>query len=219
MNGGSLCKIIDWHKFLSSRRKSGTGAQNCQDEHNLSYWFKPKKKKCGGNVDGEWMLRSRNQHRQTPTIHYPLHPPAQAWMHPKINSDPLPQADTSLFDPGFLSGFGPSSSNAPLPAPFCTGYEVYSLEYTMGESPWPGSGRMADVRKGECAGITAYSGSPKPLKPHPPQQQVLAPVPVMPTAVMFDDMWSYRHPQQQVENDMYGGTTGGNMVAKKRVAL
>ncbi|KAF8984984.1 hypothetical protein BDQ17DRAFT_691900 [Cyathus striatus] len=29
----------------------------------------------------------------------------QAWMHLKMNSDPLPEADTSLFDLGFISGF------------------------------------------------------------------------------------------------------------------
>ncbi|KAF8991100.1 hypothetical protein BDQ17DRAFT_1413817, partial [Cyathus striatus] len=32
-------------------------------------------------------------------------------MHLQMDSDPLPEADTSLFDPGFLSGFGSSSSS------------------------------------------------------------------------------------------------------------
>ncbi|KAF8983192.1 hypothetical protein BDQ17DRAFT_773823 [Cyathus striatus] len=43
----------------------------------------------------------------TPFTH-PRQP--QAWMHIKMDSDPLPEVDTSLFDPGFLNGFGSSSS-------------------------------------------------------------------------------------------------------------
>ncbi|KAF8976161.1 hypothetical protein BDQ17DRAFT_1441241 [Cyathus striatus] len=178
-----------------------------------------------------------------PLFPTPFHPTHQTGMPLQMDSDPLPEADTSLFDPGFLSGFGSSSSSysqayeAPPPYslnPFGTmndlvaplsqsisplhsaqDMEVYSPEYsTTGESyastpatlvdpesPWPATGRMVGA---ESAGSTAYSGSPEPLESLPQQHQVLAPVPVTPTPVMFDSTWSYEHPQQQqVDNDIY----------------
>ncbi|KAF8976123.1 hypothetical protein BDQ17DRAFT_1441251 [Cyathus striatus] len=66
---------------------------------------------------------------------------------------------------------------------------------------FPVTGRMVG---GESAGSTAYSGSPEPLESHSQQHQVLAPVPVTPTPMMFDSTWSYEHlQQQQVDNDIY----------------
>ncbi|KAF8988728.1 hypothetical protein BDQ17DRAFT_1547783 [Cyathus striatus] len=61
-------------------------------------------------------LRRHDQRRQplplppspTPFTH-PRQP--QAWMHLKMDSDPLPEVDTSLFDPGLLNDFGSSSSS------------------------------------------------------------------------------------------------------------
>ncbi|KAF8983193.1 hypothetical protein BDQ17DRAFT_773827 [Cyathus striatus] len=92
--------------------------------------------------------RPSNQPRQSagnfplfPTPFTHLHQP-QAWMHLEMDSDSLPKADTSLFDPGFPSVFGSSSSSysqaydsqsiSPLQSE--QDMELCAPEYTTGES-------------------------------------------------------------------------------------